>query len=164
MVSVWKWCFLMSLKTLHSRRTWLIVQGVWHVEPCGCCSCLSIKECVNLLWPIRNRVIVTCSFCDFRKAGHHPPKKGLTWNSLLLVFLFQRCCYFLWWKLFILGFRSVYRMLYLSEVKSKVDVAAASALWFPLTPISCPSGGVGKYGIWKKLVGNNFLNISNLFL
>ena len=111
------------------------MQGVWHVEHCGCCSCLSIKECVSLLWPIHNRVIVTCSFRDFRKAGYHSPKKGLTWNSLLLVFLFQYCCHFLWRKLFIFGFRSVYGMLYLSGVKSKADFAAASALWFPLTPM-----------------------------
>ena len=104
----------MLLKTLHSRRTCLIVQGVWHVDHCGCCSCLRIKECVSLLWPIRKCVIVTCSFRDFQKAGGHCPKKGLTWNSLLLVFLFQRCCQFLWRKLFISGFRSVYGMLYLS--------------------------------------------------
>ena len=123
----------MSLKTLHSRRTCLIVQDVWLVEQCGCCSCLSIKECISLPWPIRNRVIVTCSFRDFWKAGGHSPKKGLTWNSLLLVFLFQCCCHFLWRKLFILGFRSVYGMLYLSGVKSKADFAVASALWFPLT-------------------------------
>ena len=123
----------MSLKTLYSRRTCLIVQGVWHVDHCGCCPYLSIKECVSLLWLIRNRVIVTCSFRDFRKAGHHSPKKGLTWNSLLLEFLF--CCHFLWIKLFILGFRSVYGMLHLSVVKSKADFAAASALWFPLTPM-----------------------------
>ena len=113
----------------------LIVQGIWHVKHCGCCSCLSIKECVSLLWPIRNRVIVTCSFRDFRKAGCYSPKKGLTWNSLLLVFLFQCCCHFLWRKLFIFGFRSVYGMLYLSGVKSKADFAATSALWFPLTPM-----------------------------
>ena len=55
-------------------------------------------------------------------------KKGLTWNSLLLVFLFQRCCHFLWKKVFILGFRSVYGMLYLSGIKSEADFAAASAL------------------------------------
>ena len=80
----------MLLKTLHSRRTCLIVQVVWHVEHCGCCSCLCIKEWVSLLWPIRNRVPVTCSFRDFRKAGHHSLKKGLTWNSLLLK-RFSRC-------------------------------------------------------------------------
>ena len=109
------------------------MQGVWHVEHCGCCSCLRIKECVSLLWAIRNRVIVTCSFRDFRKAWGHSPKKGLTWNSLLLVFLFQHYYHFLWRKLFILGFRSVYGMLYLSGVKSKAHFAAVSALWFPLT-------------------------------
>ena len=70
------------------------MHGVWHVEHCGCYSCLSIKECVSLLWPIRNRVIVTCSFRDFRKAGRHSHKRGLTWNSLLLVFLFQHGCHF----------------------------------------------------------------------
>ena len=61
--------------------------------------------------------------------------KGLTWNSLLLIFLFQRCFYSLWRKLFILGFRSVYGMVYLSGVKSKADLAAVSALWFPHTPM-----------------------------
>ena len=83
-----------------------------------------MKECISLLWPIGNRVIVTCSFRDFRKVGRYSHKKGLTWNSLLLVFLFQRCCHFLWRKLFILGFRSVYGMLYLSGVKSKADFKA----------------------------------------
>ena len=111
------------------------MQGIWYVELSGCFSCLSIKECISLLWPIRYRVIVTCSFGDFWKAGHHSPKKGLTWNSLLLVFLFQRCCHLLLKKLFILGFRSVYGMLYLSGVKSKADFAAVSALSFPLTPM-----------------------------
>ena len=108
----------------------LIVQGVWHVEHCGCCSCLSIKECVSLQWPICNHVIVTRSFHDFRKAGCHSPKKGLIGNSLLLVFLFQSCCHLLGRKLFILGFRSVYGKLYLLGVKSKADFAATSALWF----------------------------------
>ena len=144
----------MSLKTLHSRRTCLIVQGVWRVEHCGCCSCLSIKECVSLLWPIRNRVIVTCSFRDFRKAGRHSPKKGLTWNSLLLEFLFLRCCHFLWRKLFILGFRSVYGMLYLSGVKSKADFATASALWFPLTSWRSREEFISEDLQWTSTIGH----------
>ena len=74
-------------------------------------------------------------FSWFSENWAHSPKKGLTWNSLLLVFLFQRCCHILWRKLFILSFRSVYGMLYLSGVKSKADFTAASALWFPLTPM-----------------------------
>ena len=75
----------MSLKTLHSRRTCLIVQGVWHVEHCGCCFCLSNKECEGLLWPIRNRVIVTCSFCDFGN--------GFKYHYITFVILFIKYSY-----------------------------------------------------------------------
>ena len=53
--------FLMREKAPHSMRKCLTVHGVWHVAHCGCCSCLSIKECVNLVWPMRNQNIITCS-------------------------------------------------------------------------------------------------------
>ena len=45
-------CFLMRVKALNSMRTYLTVQGVWHVKHWGCYSCFSIKEWVSLLWPI----------------------------------------------------------------------------------------------------------------
>ena len=118
-----------------TKRTCLMVQGIWHVEHSGCCSCLRIKECVRLMWPICNLVIATCSLLDSLKAGFYSPKIDLIWNSLLWIFLSQRCCYFLWRKLLIWGFESVYERLYLSGVKSKADLAAASALSFPLTPM-----------------------------
>ena len=90
---------------------------------------------LNLVWPIRNLVTAICSLLDFLKAGLHSPHMGLIRNSLLWIFLSQCCCSFLWRKLLILGFKSVYGLFYLSEVKSEADLAAASALSFPLSPM-----------------------------
>ena len=43
------------------------------------------------------------------------------------------CCHFVWRNLLIVGFRSKYGILDLSGVRSKTDLAAESALSFPLT-------------------------------
>ena len=64
-------CLLMRAKDLHFMRMCLTVQGVWHVKHsgcCCCCCCFSMKEWVSLVWPMRNRDIMTCSF-DFLKVG-----------------------------------------------------------------------------------------------
>ena len=74
--------FLMRAKVLHSMTMCLTVQVVWHVEHCGCGSCLSMKVWVSLVWPMRNRDITTCSLLDFLKAGLHSPKLGWIWKSL----------------------------------------------------------------------------------
>ena len=101
----------------------------------SCCSCFNMKEWVRLVWRMHNRDILTCCLLDFLKAGLHYPKVGSIWKSLLWVLLFQRCCHFVWRNLLIVRFRSVHRILNLSEVRSKVDLAAESALSFPLTPM-----------------------------
>ena len=56
-----------------------MVQAIWHVKRCGCCSFLSKKIMC------KSRVINTqfCCLLDFPKAGLHSPKMGLIWNSLL---------------------------------------------------------------------------------
>ena len=104
-------CFLMRTKALHSMRTFLKVQGVWHVKYCGCCSCFRMKEWVSLVWLMGNRDIMTSSFLDFLKAGLRSPKVGWIWKNLLRVFLFQCSCHFAWRSLLIWGFRSVYSIL-----------------------------------------------------
>ena len=38
-------CFLTRVKSLHSMRMSLMVQGVWHVKHCGDCSYFNIIEC-----------------------------------------------------------------------------------------------------------------------
>ena len=78
---------------------------------------------------------MTCSILDFRNAGLHSPKVGLIWKSLLLMLSFQHCCHFVTKNLFICGFKSVYGMLVLSELRSKADFAAESALSLPFTPM-----------------------------
>ena len=103
--------FLMRAKAPHSMRKCLTVQGVWHVAHWGCCSCLSIKECVSLVWPMCSLDIMTCSFLDFLETGLQSPKVGLIMESLLWVLLFQRCCHFVWKNLFIFDFKSVYGIL-----------------------------------------------------
>ena len=70
-------------------------------------------------------------FLDFQKAGLYSSKVGFIWKSLLL---FQHCCHFIK-KNLIWGFKSVYGMEILSGLRSKADLAAESALSFPLTPI-----------------------------
>ena len=112
-----------------------VKQSDWHVKFCGCCSCFSMKEWVSLVWKIRNWDIMTCSLLDFRKACFHFSKMGWIWKSLLWMLLFLRCCYFVWRNLLILGFRSVYGILKLSGVRSKVDFSAESILSFSLTPM-----------------------------
>ena len=92
----------------------LVVKGVWHVKYCGGCLYLSIKEWAWLVWPIRNRDIITCSSFDFLEAGLHSPSVGFIWKSLLLMLLFH----FLWKNLLIWGFKSVYGM----EILSGLDL------------------------------------------
>ena len=53
--------FLIRAKALHSMRTCLTMQGIWHVKQRGCCSCFRLKEWVSLVWPMRYRNIMTCS-------------------------------------------------------------------------------------------------------
>ena len=101
----------------------------------GCCSYFSKKVWVSLVWPMRNRDITTCSLLDALKAGLHSPKVGWIWKSLLLIFMSHRCCHFLWRNLLIIGFKSVYRMEITLGLRSKADLAAESALSFPLTPM-----------------------------
>ena len=100
----------------------------------GCC-CLRMKEWVSLVWPISSLDIMTSSILDFRNAGLHSPKAGLTWKSLLLMLSFQHCYHFVTKNLFICDFKSVYGMLVLSGLRSKADFAAESALSLPLTPM-----------------------------
>ena len=92
------------------------------------------NEWVSLVWPIRNRDITTCSL-DFLDAGLHSPKVGWIWKSLLSMLLLHCCCHFVWRNLSIVGFRSVYGILDLLGVRSKADLAAESALSFPLSPM-----------------------------
>ena len=125
----------MRAKPLHSMRMCLTVQGIWHVKHGGHCSCFSMKEWVSLVWPMRNRDIMTYSLLDFLKASLHSPKVGWICKSLLWELLFQRCYHFVWRNLLIVGFRSVYGILNLSGVRSKAYLATESALSFLLTPM-----------------------------
>ena len=127
--------FLIIAKALHSIKMCLTVQVVWQVEHWGCGSCFKMKEWVSLVWPIRNRDITTYSLLDFLDAGLHSFKVGWIWKSLLWMLLFHCCCHFVWRNLLIVGFRSVYGILDLSGVRSKVDLAAESALSLPPTPM-----------------------------
>ena len=86
--------FLMRAKALHSIRMCLMMQGVRQVKHCGCCSCFSMKERVSLVWPMRNRDIMTCSLLDFLKTGLHSPKVGWIWKSLLWMLFFHSCYHF----------------------------------------------------------------------
>ena len=113
----------------------LTVEVVWQVKHCSCGSFFKRKKWVSLVWPIRNRDITTYSLLDFLDAGLHSPKVGWIWKSLLLMLLLHCCCHFVWRNLLIVGFRSVYGILDLLGVRSKVDLAAESALSFPFTPM-----------------------------
>ena len=106
-----------------------------HFKHWGGCPCLSVKEWVRLMWSIRNRDMMTCSFINFLRAGLHSPKVGFIYKSLLIILLFQRCWHFVRKNLSIWGFKSVDKMEILSGPRSKADLAAESDLPFPLTPI-----------------------------
>ena len=93
--------FLMRAKALYSMRMCSMVQGVWQVKHCGYGSCFSMKEWVSLVWPMRNRHIMTFSLFYFLKAGLHSPKEGWIWKSLLWILLFHSCCNFVWRNLLI---------------------------------------------------------------
>ena len=138
-ISVWQFtlknCFMMTEKTLHSRRMGLTVQVVWRVKHCGCCSCFSMKEWMSFVWPMCNQDITTCSLLDFLKPGLHSPKVGWIWKSLLWMLMSHRFCHFVWRNLLIVGFKSVYGMEITLGLRSKADLAAESALSFPLTPM-----------------------------
>ena len=123
----------MTVKVMHSIRMCLTEQVVWQVKQRGCGSCFSLNEWVSLVWPMHDCDIMTCSLLDFFNAGVQSPKVGWILKSLLWMLLLHRCCHFLWRNLLIVGFRSVYGILDLSEEGSKTDLAAKSALWFPLT-------------------------------
>ena len=93
----------------------------------------SMKEWIRLVWPIIN--ITTCSLLDFLKAGLHSPKVGWISKSLLWMFMSYRCCHFVRRNLLIVGFKSVDGMEVILGLRSKADLAAESALSFPLTPM-----------------------------
>ena len=126
--------FLMTAGALSSIRKCLTVQVVWHVKHCGCGSCFSMKVWVSLVWPMCSRDITTCSILNALKAGLHSPKVGWIWKSLLM-FISSRCCHFLWRNIPIIGFKSLYGMEIALGLRSKADLAAESALSFPLTPM-----------------------------
>ena len=86
--------FLITVKALHSIRMCLAVQVVWQVKHCCCGSCFRMKEWVSLVWPIRNRDIMTCSLIDFLDAALNSIKFGGIWKSLLWMLLLHRCCHF----------------------------------------------------------------------
>ena len=123
----------MTAKALHSIRICLSVQVVWHVKRCGCGSCFTMKAWVCPVWPMRSRDITTCSLLDALKVDLHSPKVGWIWKSLLWMFKSHRWCHFLLWNLLIIGFKSVYGMEITLRLRSKADLAAESALSFPLT-------------------------------
>ena len=127
--------FLMTVKVLHSIRMCLTVQVVWHVKHCGCGSCFSMKAWASLVWPMRNQDITTCSLLDFLNAVLYSAKVVWIWKSLLWMFMSHCCCHFLWRNLLIVDFKSVYGMEITLGLRSKADLAAESALSFPLTPM-----------------------------
>ena len=75
---------------------------------------------------------MTCSLLDALKAGLHSPKMDWIWKSLLLMFMSHRCSHFLWRNLLITSFKSVYGIELSLGLRSKADLAAESALLFPL--------------------------------
>ena len=127
--------FLMTAKDLHSIRMCLTVQVVWHLKHCGFGSSFSMKAWVSLVWPMHNRDTTTCFLLDVLKAGLHSPKMGWICKSLLWTFMSYRCCHFVWRDLLIISFKSVYGMELTLGPRSKADLAAGSALSFPLTPM-----------------------------
>ena len=122
----------MTAKALHSIRMCLTVQVVLHVKHCGCGSCFSMKAWVSLVWPMRSRDITTCSLLDALKADLHSPKMGWIWKSLLLMFMSHRCYHFLWRNLLIIGFKTVNGIEIAWGLRARADLAAESALSFPL--------------------------------
>ena len=148
----------MKVNSLHCMRICLTMQGIWRVKHCGCCSSFSIKEWVSLVWLMCKQDIMTCSFLDFLKAGLHSPKVGWIWKSLLWMLLFQYCCHFAWRNLLILCFKSVYRILNLSGVRSKADLAAESALSFPQTPVWLGIQHIRIFTIWYRVSSTQQFN------
>ena len=121
--------FLMTAKALHSIRMCL------SIKHCGCGSFFSMKAWVSLVWPMHSWDITTCSLLDALKAGLHSTKVGWIWKSLLWMFMSHHCCHFLWRNLLIIGSKLVYGMEITLGLRSKADLAAESALSFPLTPM-----------------------------
>ena len=155
-------CFLMRVKPLHSMRTCLTTQGIWHVKYCGC-SCFSMKEWESFVWPMCNWDIMTCSLLDFLKVGLHSPKVGWIWKSLLWLLLFLHCCYYAWRNLLILDFKSVNEILNLSGVRSKGDLATKSPLipmWFGIQHIRISL----QFYIKSSLLNNLMIGGSQVFL
>ena len=91
----WKGVFDVSI-------SFTFCEKVFNSEGCltclywGCCSCLSRKECVSLVWQIYNWDRVTCSFLDFMNAGLQSHKASLIKKNLLWLLLFQYFCHFVW--------------------------------------------------------------------
>ena len=95
--------FLMRVKVLHSMRICLMMQGIWHVKHCGCCSCFTMKEWVTLYDQCAIGILWLVVFLIFLKAGLHSPKVSWIWKSLLWILLFQYSCHFVRRCLLILG-------------------------------------------------------------
>ena len=52
-------------------------------------SCVTKKECLSLVWPMRNQDVRNCSLMDFLKAGFHPLCVGFIKKSLLCIFCYS---------------------------------------------------------------------------
>ena len=103
---------------------------------CGCGSCFSMKAWVNIVWLMRSRDITSCFLLDALKSWSPYSQGGLNleefyyWCSCPIVLVI-----FWWGNLLIIGFKSVYGMEIALGLRSKADLAAESALSFPLTPM-----------------------------
>ena len=115
-------CFLMTTKALPSIRMCLIVHVVWQVKNCGYGSCFSMKEWVGHIWLMRNWDITTCCLLYFLKASLQFSKMDWIGKSLLWMFMYHRCCHFVWRNLLIVGFKSVYGMEITLGLRSKADL------------------------------------------
>ena len=130
--------FLVSLKTLHSRRRCFDCAGRFGMSSTVvCCSCLSIKRVrKSAVTNTQSRYCLLALFAIFERLGCHSSQKGFDLKLFYCwYFLFQRCWHFFMEENYLFSvFRSVYGMLYFSGVKSKADFAAASCSMIFLSP------------------------------
>ena len=122
--ALWVW-----VRFLHSINMDITVFGFPHEHFSGS-FCFSMKEWVNLVYPMGNWVREVPFCLILLGSGFLSFKMGCMKYSLW-VFSFHSCCHFFISIWLILGFRSVYGILeFVLGIMLSADLVIESALWF----------------------------------
>ena len=127
--------FGVQIRQLYEHRAWIYrYQSPLDPIPLLCrlfhCSSsyLNLRDCVSVVWPMRNRDVMSFTSLNFLKPSFHSLRVGFIQKSL-----FFYSWLFVLRNLLTRGFESVYANLILSKAIFKANLAVKSAFSFPFS-------------------------------